>query len=393
MEVLLAQEHSGQCLTHHLRLILGQCIRCDSRIESVRFCLPGLERGLKRIPEGSPQPVRRLVRQPQSDRLAFLRRHGESEVGRCLGAVQFGVDGVLVPVDDGVDNAVFAVGLLIGLIEGPLSIGFIFGEQKINHAFAVEKSLPKETMPSGDGPHVRACSEDLQLRFLFLATPRPGVAKPKGRQHMDLRRLWAPVADSDLDQDVLRLDLGVLDEDVKVPVLIEDACVEQFILGGLFVACPVGFDDGPVRVLGLRILVEILHVRVSWRAVEVEVILLDVLAVIPLAVAQSEQPFLEDRIAPVPLRQREAEQLAAIGDTGEPVLAPPVRTVLRLIMGEVIPGIAVGAVIFAHGSPLALTQIWPPLLPRGSSFAVLLEPGLFRARFVHLVRLHGSPFV
>ena len=73
---------------------------------------------------------------------------------------------------------------------------------------------------------------------------------------MDLRGLGTSIADGDLDQDVLRLDLGVLDEDVKVPVLIEDAGVEQFILGGLCVARPVGFDDGPVRLLGLRILVD-----------------------------------------------------------------------------------------------------------------------------------------
>src|SRR5215471_15792264 len=118
-----------------------------------------------------------------------------------------------------------------------------------------------------------------------------------------------------------------------------------------------------------------------------------VLAVITFAVAQSEQPFLEDWIAPVPQRQREAEQLAVIGDAGEPVLTPPVCTVLRVIVGEVVPGVTVGAVIFAHGSPLPLAQIRSPLLPCGFPFAVLLEPGLFRVGFVGLVRLHGSLFV
>jgi len=371
-------------------LIPGQRIRCDGCIEGVRFCLPGLERGLERITEGSPQPIGRLVRQPQSDRLTSFRCHGESIVGRCLGAVQFGVDCVLVPVDDGVDDAVLAVRLLIGLIEGPLGIGFIFGEKQIDSAFTVEESFPNNTMPSGDGPHVGAGSEDLQLRFLFPATPRPGVAKPQGGQHVDLGRLGAPVANGDLDQDVFWLDLGVLDENIEVPVVIEYAGVQQFILGGLFVARPVGVDNGLVRVRGLRILVEILHVRMGWRAVEVEVVFLDVLAVITLAVAQSEQPFLEDRIAPVPKRQRETEQLAVIGDAGEPVLTPPVCPVLRVIVGEVIPGVAIGAVIFTHCPPLPLAQIRPPLLPDGSSFAVFLEPGLFRAGFVGLICLHGS---
>jgi hypothetical protein len=60
-------------------------------------------------------------------------------------------------------------------------------------------------------------------------------------------------------------------------------------------------------------------------------------------------------------------------------------------MGEVIPGVAVGAVIFPHRPPLPLTQIRPPLLPGGSSFTALLEPGLFRTGFVGLAHLEGSP--
>jgi hypothetical protein len=131
---------------------------------------------------------------------------------------------------------------------------------------------------------------------------------------------------------------------------------------------------------------------VRWRTVEVEVILLDVLAVITLAVAQSEQPFLEDRIAPVPQRQRKAEKLTVIGDAGEPVLTPAVSTILRVIMGEVIPSVAVRAVILAHGPPLPLTQIRPPFLPRSPSFAVFLEPGLFRAGFVDLVHYGSQKF-
>src|SRR5215467_10979513 len=115
-------------------------------------------------------------------------------------------------------------------------------------------------MPSGNRLYGLGGSDDLQLRFLFFVAPRPGVAKPQGGQHVDLGRLGTPVANGDLDQNVLRFDLGVLDEDVKVPILIEDAGVEQFILGGLFVACPVGLDDVLVRVRGLRIFVKVLHV-------------------------------------------------------------------------------------------------------------------------------------
>jgi hypothetical protein len=63
---------------------------------------------------------------------------------------------------------------------------------------------------------------------------------------------------------------------------------------------------------------------VPWRAVDVEVVLLDVLSVIALAVRQPEQPLLEDGIPLVPQGQREAETLLVIADASQAVLAPPV---------------------------------------------------------------------
>ena len=69
-----------------------------------------------------------------------------------------------------------------------------------------------------------------------------------------------------------------------------------------------------VGVLPLRVLVEVLHVGVGRRGVEVEVVLLDVLAVVALAVGQAEQPFLQDGVPPVPQREREAEALLVVGD-------------------------------------------------------------------------------
>ena len=58
----------------------------------------------------------------------------------CLGAAELWVDGFFVPLDDVVDDAVLAVRLLLGLIEGSLGIRFVFREQQIDSAFGAMPS-------------------------------------------------------------------------------------------------------------------------------------------------------------------------------------------------------------------------------------------------------------
>jgi len=84
------------------------------------------------------------------------------------------------------------------------------------------------------------------------------------------------------------------------------------------------------------------------RAIEVEVVFLDVLPVIALAVRQSEQAFLEDRIATVPERKRKAEKLLFIADTGETILTPVIRAGPSLIMAADALNAALGSVTLAE---------------------------------------------
>jgi hypothetical protein len=109
----------------------------------------------------------------------------------------------------------------------------------------------------------------------------------------------------------------------------------------------------------------------SRRAVEVEVVLLDVLAVVALAVGEPEQPLLEDRVAPVPEREREAQALLVVADATESVFAPAVGAGSRLFVREVVPGVAVLAVVLADRAPLALAEIGAPFLPWRSGVAAL----------------------
>ena len=121
-------------------------------------------------------------------------------------------------------------------------------------------------------------------------------------------------------------------------------------------------------------------------AVEVEVVLLHVLAVIAFAVGQSEEPLLENRVPGVPEGQAEAEVLAVIGNASDPVLTPAVGARPGMIMREEIPGVPVFAVVLAHGAPLSLREVRSPLFPGDGPGAGFLEPTVFIVRHISLFR-------
>ncbi len=99
------------------------------------------------------------------------------------------------------------------------------------------------------------------------------------------------------------------------------------------------------------------------RGVEVEVILFDVLAVVSFVAAQAEEALLQDGIAAIPKGEREAEALVIVADSEDAVLRPPEGAQGGLIEGEIIPGVAIGAVVFAGIAPGAFGQIRPPAPP------------------------------
>ena len=168
--------------------------------------------------------------------------------------------------------------------------------------------------------------------------------------------------------------------DVEVAVVVEHAGVDELVLELLARAARVGRDQIVVREGRLRVLVEPLHVRVGRRGVEIEVVLLDVLAVVPFGVAQAEEPLLQDRILAVPERQRETQPLLQVGEAGEPVLAPVIRARPRLVVREVLPRVAVRAVVLAHGAPLPLAEVRPPPPPGRVPLAPGLQPCELRGR-------------
>src|ERR1700704_3376239 len=84
---------------------------------------------------------------------------------------------------------------------------------------------------------------------------------------------------------------------------------------------------------------------------------------IALAVAQAEHALLQDRILAVPQRNGDAQILLGVAKPADPVLAPAIGAAACMLMGQVVPGVAIGAVVFAHGAPLALAHIGTPFAP------------------------------
>src|SRR5215469_10847420 len=178
---------------------------------------------------------------------------------------------------------------------------------------------------------------------------------------MQLGRFRPTVGNGDSDQDFLGRFLGILHVNVKIAVVVKNTRIYELVLRLVAGPLTVGLYQIRVRIRFLRIFVEPFHVGMRWRRIEIEIILLNVLAVVTLAVSESKEPFFENRISPVPQREREAQLLILVGETRQSVLAPMVGTRSRLVMGEVAPRVAIFAVILPYSPPLALGQIGSPL--------------------------------
>jgi hypothetical protein len=78
-------------------------------------------------------------------------------------------------------------------------------------------------------------------------------------------------------------------------------------------------------------------------------------------VAEVRIALLENRIARIPQRKAQAQALLVIRKSRDTVLAAAIGAAPRGVVGKVVPGIAVRAVVFANRAPLALGKIWAPL--------------------------------
>ena len=215
--------------------------------------------------------------------------------------------------------------------------------------------------------------------------PGPGVAEPQLGKDVNRRGDRPAIERLDADHKVFGRVLGILDHDIKVSVLIENAGVEELELRPLPVSRFVFIDQAAIGIFALGIFVQIFHVGVRWEVVEVVVILLDVLTVVSFVRREPEESLLENRVAAVPECRGEAEDLVAIANAGDAVFSPAVGLAARQVVAEEIPGVTVSAIVFAHGRPRPLGEVWAPASPRSDVVADLGESCVFGGSGMHSI--------
>src|SRR4051812_40582940 len=140
----------------------------------------------------------------------------------------------------------------------------------------------------------------MQLRSRIFASPRPGIAKPNSGQESQVCRFRPTVENRNLYQNVFDISLGILDLHIKVAVLLEYSSIQQLIFWLMFIHAAILRNQHVVRKRRMRILVQILHIRMGWRAVEIEEILLFIFAVITFVAVESKNALLQDGVMFIP---------------------------------------------------------------------------------------------
>ena len=391
---LLRPEERSEGLPLDELLVGARRLGLDRRVELVGLRLP---------PVHDRVHVRERIRQAlrgeaQADHPGASGRHDGTVVHAGLGPQLVRAHAVFAVHEVAVERILHVGTPAPGLgTKDARSVRLVVREERPASLGGVEVSRPQavgELQPADrrSRPLVRHEGEDARSRVPHpdvrlcarLPRPRPRVAEPEVGEEAERRRLRAPVPHGDPYRDVLDVGLGVLDEDVEVPVVVEDAGIQELELRAAPFPPPVLLDELPVGVLALGVLVERLHVGVGRRVVEVEVVLLDVLPTVPLARDEPEEALLQDGIALVPEGEGEDEDLIAVRDPEEAVLAPAEGLAAGQIVGEVPPGVPVRAVVLPDRTPGPIGHVGPPASPSRPVVGDGPEP-LVLARRRHLI--------
>ncbi len=201
------------------------------------------------------------------------------------------------------------------------------------------------------------------LRPRRAVAPAPGIAEPHRGQQMQCRGRGSAVDHRGAHQNIVDTVLRVFDEDIEVAVFVENSRVNQLVFALRALPLAIGLRQVCIGEGCLWIFIQRLHVGVRRRGVQVIVVFLDVLAMIAFRPRDSKQPLLQYRVHPVPKSKRETQALVIVADSGDAVFGPAIGPRARVIVREIIPRRAVGAVVFARIAPGSFREVRAPAPP------------------------------
>jgi len=372
---LLRPQHACNGLAHHVLCVTRKIGRDDAGVEFVGFA-DAVAKDPLEIIRYNLRCGKYIGEAGANDDLA-TGGNGQAIYSRSFGSHLRRIYGVPLPIDDVVVDGVFLHRR--GSRSGEARVvGFVLGEQQRRAVFENDPALAVLRLVQFD--RVGRTRQAPHPRPFHPVPPGPGITEPDGRQQMNLRFFRSAVRNRHADQDVFRRRLGVFGENIEVAVVREDPRIFQFELTLVAAASFVLDDQVLIRKGSLRVLVQIFHVRVGGRAVQVVIALLNVFPVVAFVSGEAEEAFFQDGVAAVPERHREADLLMAVADSGDAVFVPAVGAGPGMIVGNVLPRGPVRAVIFADRSPGPFAQIGPPAFPVSFAGVGGGQPCLFRGQ-------------
>ena len=261
---LLRPEEPRERLPHDALRVVGVVRRDHRRVELVRLGPALGENGLELRSERIPRD--RRVREPEARARARAGAEREPVVRRRLRTDPPRVDRIRSPLDDVAADAVLDVRARVRASPEALGVRVVLGEEELGRAGAVEPPGAERRVIALDRHVADSRAPRPERRALGLGhVPRPGVPVPERRKQMELGRLGAAVRRGDPHEDVVGRRLRVLHRHVEVAVAVEDAGVEELVLRRPPAPPPILLDQGRVWELGLRVLVQELHVGMRRR--------------------------------------------------------------------------------------------------------------------------------
>ncbi len=169
------------------------------------------------VPSSGRSRTRTVDRGARRDVERVMRRHLAAEARR--------VDRVAAAADDEVVDAVLEVAGHVRL-EQAVRVRVVVAEQQARLAF--EARAHRREVGDVDADLARAVA--VEPRLGPARVPRPCVARPQLRQQVQRRGRVAAIDGGDAHQDVIGVGLRVLDGDVEVAIVVEDAGVDDLEL-------------------------------------------------------------------------------------------------------------------------------------------------------------------